>query len=135
MTPAQEVGAKALMAQPDFRWWDGMADTDGVRVVWAYQGDYATDSLPDDEGVDDNTIGLLDLGDPGTRGCVEAWGEERFGPEYCVEWTDEGYYGSWLDADGMCYESKYCPTKGEALAASLVEGAVHRPELNEAVSG
>lgn len=104
--------ARALMALDDFRWRVGTADTEGDTA--------------DGDDLDMERLGIIDLSDPATRGCMEAWAEEVFGPEFTVAWRSgisgkpRGWNARWY-TDGVL-KSHVCghDSKIEAIAAALL---------------
>jgi len=74
MTPEEQALARRLVACPTWRSMNGMLPTHGSRIIYCEGGDRAFVAYWDDEEGDGDAhwfgVGLPDLTDPGTLGCI-----------------------------------------------------------------
>lgn len=131
MTDEETNTARRLDACKHFRWMSGMADDDD-RVI-CVDGDTLHSGSRTDGGSDWHSagaMGLPDLADPATLGCIEhgllaeAWGTKRV--EICLlasgGWRPVVYHlvgDSWTRTDVEVFFLASYPTKRDALVAAL----------------
>lgn len=129
MNIALTAAAERLITLPGFRWMPGMVTTDEYRVITC--SDYGSFLVSGGDGAFwTDSLGLPDLTDPATLGCVLAM--------VCDAWSDPGFtlYGErFYDAESAsdCFKFMAEPshvnrpeslrvwfsTRGECLAHAL----------------